>query len=72
MPARRLGVALPDELDVFDAAPSRIRGEIVAREGDRLQALDAAHELEMIAVAPGDAALVDLEPDAPVGGYAGA
>lgn len=68
MAARRRGVPPPDELDPVDASArahgGRIRGEIVAREGDRLQAVARAHELEMIAVVPGDAALIDVEPDA--------
>jgi hypothetical protein len=71
MPACRLGVLLPDEPQVIDASArahrGRIRGKSVAREGDRLQALVAAHELQMVAVVRGCAALVDLEPDAPVG-----
>jgi hypothetical protein len=66
-----LGVALPDELDVVGVSASRIRGEIVAREGDRLQAVARARELEVIAVVSGYAALVDVEPDAPVRGDPG-
>ena len=69
--ARRLRVLLPDELQVIDASAraqrGRIRGESVARQRDRLQTLVAAHELEVVAVVPGNAAPVDVEADAPVG-----
>src|SRR5882672_5790364 len=76
MAARGRGVPLPDEPDVVDATArahrGRIRGESVAREGDRLQAVAGAYELEMIAVVAGDAALVDVKAYARVRGYPGA
>src|SRR5689334_11782111 len=76
MAACRLGGLLRDQRDVGDSTArahfGRIRGEIVAREGDRLESFArGGHELQVVAVVPRDAVAVDFEADARVRVYPG-